>query len=69
MPLFMAQTGKEYLIKKISGNEKIKHQLKDLGFVEGCRLYIVTIMNGNLIIQIKDSRSALSRELAEKIII
>ena len=69
MPLFMAQTGKEYLIKKISGNEKITHHLKDLGFVEGCSLSIVTIMNGNLIIQIKDSRIALSRELAEKIII
>lgn len=69
MPLFMAQTGKEYLIKQISGNEKIKHHLKDLGFVEGFSLCIVTIMNGNLIIQIKDSRIALSRELAEKIII
>ena len=69
MSLFMAQTEKEYLILKIKKKKKITHHLKDLGFVEGCSLCIVTIMNGNLIIQIKDSRIALSRELAEKIII
>ncbi len=69
MPIYMAQIGEEYLVKKISGLEETKHHLKNLGFVPGAEVSVVTIMNGNLIVQIKDSRVAISRELAGKIII
>jgi len=69
MPIYMAQVGEEYLVKKVSGLEETKHHLKNLGFVAGAQVSVVAIMNGNLIIQIKDARVAVSRELAGKIII
>jgi len=69
MPIYMARTGEEYLVKKVGGLEETKHHLKNLGFVPGAQISVVALMNGNLIVQIKDSRVALSRELAEKIII
>jgi len=69
MPIYMAQIGEEYLVKKIGGLEETKHHLKNLGFVAGAQVSVVAIMNGNLIIQIKDARVAVSKELAGKIII
>lgn len=69
MPIYMAHIGEEYLVKKVSGLEETKHHLKNLGFVAGAQVSVVAIMNGNLIIQIKDARVAVSRELAGKIII
>lgn len=69
MPLYMAHIGEEYLVKKIGGLEETKHHLKNLGFVAGAEVSVVSVMNGNLIVQIKDARVAISRELAGKIII
>lgn len=69
MPIFMAQIGEEYLVKRICGLEETKHHLKNLGFVVGAQLSVVAVMNGNLIVQIKDARVAISKELAGKIII
>lgn len=69
MPLYMATIGKEYLIKKIGGLEETKHHLKNLGFVPGSQVSVVSIMCGNIIVQIKDSRVAISKELAAKIFI
>lgn len=69
MPIYMAQMGQEYLVKKICGLEETKHHLKNLGFVAGNKISVVAVMNGNLIIQVKDSRVAISRELAGKIIV
>lgn len=69
MPLYMAQVGEEYLIKKIGGLEEVKHHLKNLGFVVGAEVCVVSTMNENLIVQIKDARIAISREMAGKIII
>lgn len=69
MPLYMAQIGEEYLVKKVGGLEETKHHLKNLGFVAGSKISVVAVMNGNLIIQVKDARVAISRELAGKIII
>lgn len=69
MPIFMAQIGEEYLVKKIGGLEETKHHLKNLGFVVGSQVSVVAVMNGNLIVQIKDARVAISKELAGKIII
>lgn len=69
MPIYMAQIGEEYLVKKIGGLEETKHHLKNLGFVAGAEVSVVSVMNGNLIVQIKDARVAISRELAGKIII
>lgn len=69
MPLYMATIGKEYLIKKIGGLEETKHHLKNLGFVPGSQVSVVSIMCGNIIVQIKDARVAISKELAAKIFI
>lgn len=69
MPIYMAQIGEEYLVKKIGGLEETKHHLKNLGFVVGAQVSVVAVMNGNLIVQIKDARVAISRELAGKIIV
>lgn len=69
MPIYMAKIGQEYLVKKIGGLEETKRHLKNLGFVPGAQVSVVAIMNGNLIIQIKDARIAVSREMAGKIII
>lgn len=69
MPIYMAQIGEEYLIKKIGGLEETKRHLKNLGFVPGAQVSVVAVMNGNLIVQIKDARVGISREQAGKIII
>lgn len=69
MPIYMAQIGEEYLVKKIGGLEETKHHLKNLGFVVGSEVSVVAVMNGNLIVQIKDARVAISKELAGKIIV
>jgi len=69
MPIYMATIGEEYLVKKIGGLEETKHHLKNLGFVTGAQVSVVAIMNGNLIVQIKDARVAISKELAAKITI
>lgn len=69
MPLFMARIGKEYLVKKIGGLDETRRHLKNLGFVTGSNVCVVAVMNKNLIVQIKDSRVALCKELAGKIIV
>lgn len=69
MPIYMAQIGEEYLVKKIGGLEETKHHLKNLGFVVGAQVSVVAFMCGNVIVQIKDARVAISKELAGKIII
>ncbi|MBQ0039484.1 MAG: ferrous iron transport protein A [Treponema sp.] len=69
MPIHMAKIGEEYLIKKVGGLEETRHHLKNLGFVPGAQVSVTAIMNGNLIVQIKDARVAISKELAGKIIV
>lgn len=69
MPLYMANIGEEYIVKKIGGLEETKHHLKNLGFVAGTSVCVVAVMNGNLIVKVKDARIAVCRELSEKIII
>lgn len=69
MPIYMAKVGEEHLVKKVCGLEETKHHLKNLGFVAGAQVSVVAVMNGNLIVQLKDARIAVSRELAGKIIV
>jgi len=63
----MANIGEEYLIKKIGGLEETKHHLKNLGFVVGSEVSLISIADGNVIVQIKDARVAISKEMAAKI--
>ena len=69
MPLSMVPGGQEFLIKKISGKEEVRRFLENLGFVAGAQVSLVSKIGGNVIVQVKDSRVAISREMAQKIIV
>ena len=69
MPLVMAETGREIQIRKISGKDETRRFLESLGFVMGGFVTVISEINGNLIVKVKDSRVAISREMANKIMI
>ncbi len=69
MPLLFANLNEENIIKKVGGSPQIKHHLNNLGFVPGSSIRIVNRSNGNVIVNIKESRIAISEELAKKIMI
>ncbi len=69
MPLTFAKTGEEALIKKVGGNPETKKFLENLGFVAGGAITVVTTIGGNLIVNVKESRVAISREMAHKIMV
>lgn len=69
MPLILANVGEENIIKKIGGSPEVKQHLENLGFVVGGSVKIVNTMGGNLIVNIKETRVAVSREMAQKIMI
>ena len=69
MPLLLAKDGNAHTIVKISGNPEIKKHLENLGFVVGHDITVVSELAGNLIVNVKESRIAISREMAQKIMI
>ena len=69
MPLILATKGNELNIKKITGNDDTKRFLNSLGFVEGETVKIISELGGNLIINVKDSRIALDKGMASRIIV
>ncbi len=69
MPLPFAETGEEYLIRRVGGTPEVKKHLENLGFVVGGAVSIVNSLNGNLIVKVKDSRIALDGKMAEKIMV
>ena len=69
MPLTMAKIGESNMIKKIGGREDTKKFLENLGFVTGGMVTVVSEISGNMILNVKDSRVALGRDMANKIMI
>ena len=69
MPLALAEVGEENIIKKIGGSPEVKKHLENLGFVVGGDVTVVNSLGGNLIVNVKESRVALSREMAQKIMV
>ena len=69
MPLLYAQAGKTEIIKRIGGNPEIKKHLEDLGFTVGGEVSVLSTLGGNLIVKVKESRVAVSSELARRIMI
>ncbi|MDE5771893.1 MAG: ferrous iron transport protein A [Ruminococcus sp.] len=69
MPLTMANVGEENIIKKVGGNSETKKFLESLGFVSGGTVTIINEINGNLIVNVKESRVAVSKEMAIKIMV
>ena len=69
MPLTLASPEGEYIIKKIGGKPEVKKHLENLGFVVGGNLTVITELSGNVIVNVKEARVAISREMAQKIMI
>lgn len=69
MPLMLAQVGEENIIKKIGGSTEVKQHLENLGFVVGGTVKVVNALGGNVIVNVKESRVAISEEMAKKIMI
>ena len=69
MPLNVAEPGEENIIRKIGGSPDVKKHLEDLGFVVGGTVTLVTVLNGNVIVNVKDTRIALDADMARRIMI
>ncbi len=69
MPLTMAKTGETVTIRKISGKDEVRQHLAELGFVVDSTVTVVSELAGNLILQVKDSRIALDKTMANRIMI
>ena len=69
MPLTMAKAGEKNTITKIGGKEDVRRFLETLGFVVGSDVTVVSENNGNVIVNIKESRVAISKEMANKIMV
>lgn len=69
MPLTLANIGEENIIKKIGGKPEVKLHLENLGFVVGGTVTIVNTLGGNVIVNVKESRIAISKEMAQKIMV
>lgn len=69
MTLALANIGEEYMIRRVSGNPEVKKHLEDLGFTAGGSITVVSALGGNIIVKVKESRVAISEEMARKIMI
>ena len=69
MPLTMAKAGETVTIRKVTGRDEVRQHLAELGFVVDSVVTVVTELAGNLIIQVKDSRVALDKSMANRIMI
>ncbi len=69
VPLALANAGEQNIIKKIGGSPEVKQHLENLGFVVGGTVTIVNTLAGNLIVNVKETRVAISEEMARKIMI
>ena len=69
IPLCFAQIDEANVIKKITGNPEVKKHLEDMGFVTGAVINVVSCIDGNLIVNVKDTKVALDKQLAMKIMI
>ena len=69
LPLTYANVNEMNVIRKVGGSLEIKKHLEDMGFVTGAVITVVSTINGNLIVNVKDSKVALDRSLAGKIMI
>ena len=69
MPLTLAEVGEENVIKKIGGKQEVKAHLENLGFVVGGVVTVINTISGNVIVNVKESRIAISKEMAQKIMI
>lgn len=69
MPLTFADTNTEYVVKRIGGKPEVKKHLENLGFVAGSGVSVINTIGGNVIVKVKESRVAISQEMAQKIMV
>ena len=69
MPLSLAQVGEENIIKRIGGSPEVKRHLENLGFVVGGEVTVVNTLGGNVIVNVKEARVAISKEMAVQIMV
>ena len=69
MPLALCDAGEENIIQRLGGSAETKQHLADMGFVVGGSVTVLSEIGGNLIVKVKESRVAISREMAQKIMV
>ena len=69
MPLSMVKNGEPYIIGRVGGKEDTRRFLESLGFVAGTEVAVVSAAGGNLIVNVKDSRVAIGRDMANKVMV
>jgi ferrous iron transport protein A len=69
MPLSLASPGEENIVQRVGGSPEVRQHLKELGFVPGSTVTIINTLGGNVIVKVKESRIAISGEMARKIMI
>lgn len=69
MPLSMVKAGEQNVIKKVGGKSETKRFLENLGFIVGGQVTVISEINGSLIVNVKDSRVAIGKDMANKILV
>ena len=69
MPLTLMSPGEDAIIQRIGGKPEVRQHLENLGFVVGGNVSVINTIGGNLIVNVKEARVAISRELAQKIMV
>ena len=69
LPLTLSDAGQVNIIKKIGGPGEVRQHLENLGFVVGGEVTVISEIGGNVIVNVKESRVAISREMAQKIMV
>ena len=69
MPLSMARKGENNVIKKVGGKEETRKFLENLGFVAGSAVTVISEVGGNIIVNVKESRIAIGKDMANRIIV
>ena len=69
MPLTFADAGADYVVRKIGGKPEVRKHLENLGFVVGSDVSVINTIGGNVIVKGKESRVAISQEMAQKIMV
>ena len=69
MPLTLADVGQEQIIHRIGGSDEVRRHLENLGFVAGGEVTLISSLGGNVIVKVKESRVAISEEIARKIMV
>ena len=69
MPLTLMSHGEDAIIQRIGGKPEVRQHLENLGFVVGGNVSVINTIGGNLIVNVKEARVAISREMAQKIMV